>query len=41
MIIHFGGSIAIIALIGLAAFTLIRSQLIYKKKKKRKKAMKP
>ncbi|MFT0669998.1 inorganic phosphate transporter [Bacteroides hominis] len=37
MIIHFGGSIAIIALIGLAAFTLIRSQLIYKKKKEKEK----
>lgn len=37
MIIHFGGSIAIVALIALAAFTLIRSQLIYKKKKEREK----
>ena len=37
MVIHFGGSIAIIALIGLAAFTLIRSQLIYKKKKEKEK----
>lgn len=37
MIIHFGGSIAIIALIALAAFTLIRSQLLYKKKKEKEK----
>ncbi len=37
MVIHFGGSIAIIALIGLAAFTLIRSQLMYKKKKEKEK----
>ncbi len=35
MVIHFGGSIAIIALIGLAAFTLIRSQLMYKRKKEK------
>ena len=32
-VIYFGGTIAIIVLIGLAAFTLIRSQLMYKKKK--------
>lgn len=37
MIIHFGGSIAIVALIALAAFTLIRSQLLYKKKKEKEK----
>lgn len=37
MIIYFGGNIAIIALIALAAFTLIRSQLIYKKKKAKEK----
>ena len=37
MVIHFGGSIAIIAMIGLAAFTLIRSQLMYKKKKEKEK----
>ena len=37
MVIHFGGSIAIIALIGLAAFTLIRSQLMYKNKKEKEK----
>ncbi len=37
MIIHFGGNIAIIALIALAAFTLIRSQLMYKKKKAKEK----
>lgn len=30
-IIHFGGTIAIIAFIGLAIFSLIRSQLVYKK----------
>lgn len=40
MVIHFGGSIAIIALIGLAAFTLIRSQLMYKKKKRKRKETK-
>ncbi len=37
MIIHFGGTTAIIALIGLAAFSLIRSQIIYKKKKEKEK----
>lgn len=37
MIIHFGGAIAIVALIALAAFSLIRSQLIYKKKKEKEK----
>ena len=37
MIIHFGGTISIIALIGLAAFSLIRSQIIYKKKKEKEK----
>lgn len=31
--INFGGTVAIIILIALAAFTLIRSQLLYKKKK--------
>ncbi len=35
--IHFGGSIAIIGLIILAAFILIRSQLMYKKKKEKEK----
>ena len=33
MIIYFGGTIAIIALIALAVLSLIRSQVIYKKKK--------
>ena len=37
MVIHFGGSIAIIALIGLAVFMLIRSQVLYKKRKEREK----
>lgn len=37
LIIHFGGAIAIVALIALAAFSLIRSQLIYKKKKEKEK----
>ena len=37
MIIHFGGTIAIVVLIGLAAFSLIRSQIIYKKKKEKEK----
>lgn len=37
MIIHFGGIIAIVVLIGLAAFSLIRSQIIYKKKKEKEK----
>lgn len=32
LIIHFGGTIAIVLLIGLAAFTLIRSQVLFKKK---------
>ncbi len=35
LFIHFGGTIAIIVLIGIAAFSLIRSQIIYKNKKKR------
>lgn len=35
LFIYFGGTIAIIALIGIAAFSLIRSQIIYKNKKKR------
>ena len=33
--IHFGGIPAILLLIGLASFTLVRSQILYKKKKKR------
>lgn len=37
MIIYFGGTTAIIALIGLGAFSLIRSQLIYKRKKEKEK----
>ena len=37
MIIYFGGTIAIVVLIGLAAFSLIRSQIIYKKKKEKEK----
>lgn len=36
-IIHFGGTTAIIVLIGLAAFILIRSQLLYKKRKEKEK----
>ena len=32
LIIHFGGTVAIVLLIGLAAFTLIRSQVLFKKK---------
>ena len=35
LFIHFGGTIAIIVLIGVAAFSLIRSQIIYKNKKKK------
>lgn len=35
MVIHFGGSIAIVALIGLAVFMLIRSQIMYKKRKEK------
>lgn len=38
LVIYFGGSIAIIALIGLAAFLLIRSQLMFKKKKAKEKS---
>lgn len=37
LVIYFGGNIAIIAIIALAAFTLIRSQLMYKKKKEKEK----
>lgn len=37
LVIYFGGTIAIFGLIGLAAFTLIRSQLMYKKKKAKQK----
>lgn len=37
MVIHFGGSIAIVALIGLAVFMLIRSQIMYKKRKEKEK----
>ena len=37
MVIHFGGTFAIIALIGLAIFTLIRSQVMYKKRKAKEK----
>lgn len=37
MVIHFGGTIAIIALIGLAVFMLIRSQVLYKKRKEKEK----
>ncbi len=36
LLIHFGGSIAIIGMIALAAFILIRSQLMFKKKKREK-----
>ena len=32
LIIHFGGTVVIVLLIGLAAFTLIRSQVLFKKK---------
>ncbi|MEG2514250.1 MAG: inorganic phosphate transporter, partial [Bacteroidaceae bacterium] len=35
LVIYFGGTIAIIVLIGLTAFMLIRSQVIYKKKRKK------
>lgn len=37
MVIHFGGTIAIIGLIGLAVFMLIRSQVMYKKRKEKEK----
>ena len=37
IIIHFGGTIAILALIGLAVFSLIRSQVMYKKRKEKEK----
>ena len=36
-VIHFGGTIAIVALIGLAVFMLIRSQVMYKKRKEKEK----
>ncbi len=35
LIIHFGGTIAIVVLIALAVFSLIRSQIIYKKRSKK------
>lgn len=34
-ILHFGGTIAIIALIAIAAFSLIRSQIVYKNKQRK------
>lgn len=34
-ILHFGGTIAIIALVAIAAFSLIRSQIVYKNKQKK------
>lgn len=37
LLIHFGGSIAIIVLIALAVFMLIRSQVMYKKRKAKEK----
>lgn len=37
MVIHFGETIAIIGLIGLAVFMLIRSQVMYKKRKEKEK----
>ena len=37
LIIHFGGTVAILALIGLAVFMLIRSQVMYKKRKEKEK----
>ena len=37
LIIYFGGTVAIIALIGLAVFMLIRSQVMYKKRKEKEK----
>ena len=37
LIIHFGGTVAIVALIGLAVFSLIRSQVMYKKRKAKEK----
>ena len=36
-VIYFGGTIAIVALIGLAVFMLIRSQVMYKKRKEKEK----
>lgn len=35
MLIHFGGSVAIVALIALAVFLLVRSQVMFKKRKAR------
>lgn len=37
LVLHFGGNISIIALIALAVFTLIRSQVMYKKRKAKEK----
>ena len=35
--LHYGGNISIIALIGIAIFILIRSQVMYKKRKAKEK----
>lgn len=37
LVLHYGGNISIIALIGLAVFILIRSQVLYKKRKEKEK----
>lgn len=36
-VIHFGGNVAIVALIGLAVFMLIRSQVMYRRRKEKEK----
>lgn len=37
LLIHFGGMVAILILIGLAIFTLVRSQIMYRKRKEKEK----
>ena len=37
LVLHYGGNISIIALIGIAVFILIRSQVMYKKRKEKEK----
>lgn len=41
LIIHFGGTVAILALIGLAVFMLIRSQVMYKSARRKKRQRDP
>lgn len=38
LILHYGGTVAVIVMVAIAAFSLIRSQIAYKKKKKKEQA---